>query len=116
MSFCCISLPTYSYSFFFSRSPAEDAYTDTGRRLTRLERARLEALQSFGGHGLHDVMTTSKKIVSRTLEAKRAFCKLKEKEEEEEELKEEEEAVERMEGKVEEKENVQLTEEVSEIN
>ena len=80
-----------------------------------MERARLEALQSFGGHGLHDVMTTSKKIVSRTLEAKRAFCKLKEKEEEEE-LNEEEEAVERMEGEVEEKENVQLTEEVSDIN
>ena len=39
--------------------------------MTRLEQARLEALQSFGGHGLHDVMTTSKRVVSRTLEAKR---------------------------------------------
>ena len=32
--------------------------------------ARLEALQSFGGGGLSDVMSESKRRVARTLEAK----------------------------------------------
>ena len=50
--------------------------------MTRLERARLEALKSFDGHGLHDVMSTSKRVVSRTLEAKNK--KLKEDKEMEE--------------------------------
>ena len=35
-----------------------------------MELARLEALQSFGGGGLSDVMSESKRRVARTLEAK----------------------------------------------
>lgn len=42
------------------------------RRLTRVERARLEALQSFGGSGFSDVMGGSKRRVARTLEEKKA--------------------------------------------
>ncbi len=38
------------------------------KRLTKVERARLEALQSFGGDGLQDVMTTAKRKIARTLE------------------------------------------------
>ena len=40
------------------------------KRLTRVERARLEAFQSFGGSGLDDVLQTSKKIVSTKLKGK----------------------------------------------
>lgn len=39
-------------------------------RLTRAERARLEALQSFGGTGFGEVMDGSKKRIARTLEVK----------------------------------------------
>ena len=38
------------------------------KRLTRVEQARLEALQSFGGGGLQDVMTESKRRIARTLQ------------------------------------------------
>ena len=69
--------------------------------MTRLESAHLEALQSFGGHGLHDVLRSSKKVVSLTLQAKAK--KVKEEQKKEEEKKEEEE-----EG---EKENVPAAEE-----
>lgn len=41
-----------------------------GGRLTRAERARLEALQSFGGSGLGEIMDASKKRIARTLEVK----------------------------------------------
>ena len=41
-------------------------------RLTRAERARLEALQSFGGSGLGEVMDGSKKRIARTLEVKKS--------------------------------------------
>ena len=46
-----------------------DAHPRTNR-LTRAERARLEALQSFGGSGLGEVMDGSKKRIARTLEVK----------------------------------------------
>ena len=39
-------------------------------RLSRVERARLEAIQSFGGSGLEEVMGQAKKRVARTLEIK----------------------------------------------
>lgn len=42
----------------------------TKNRLTKVERARLEALQSFGGDGLQDVMTSAKRRIARTLEEK----------------------------------------------
>lgn len=40
------------------------------RRLTRVERARIEALQSFNGSSFNDTMDGSKRKVARTLEAK----------------------------------------------
>lgn len=40
------------------------------KRLTLVERARLEAFQSFGGSGLDDVLGTSRKIVAITLKGK----------------------------------------------
>ena len=40
------------------------------RRLTRVERAKLEALHSFGGSGFSDVMGGAKRRVARTLEKK----------------------------------------------
>ncbi len=46
------------------------ATNHTGRQLTRVERARLEALQAFGGGGLQDVMATAKRRIACTLEAK----------------------------------------------
>ena len=43
----------------------------TGRRLTRVEQARIEALKSFGGAGLDDVLGTSKRKVANTLEPRK---------------------------------------------
>ena len=40
------------------------------KRLTRVEKARLEVMQSFGGSGLDDVMSGSRKKVAITLEKK----------------------------------------------
>ena len=45
------------------------------KRLTRVEKARLEALQSFGGSGLDDVMIGSRKKVALTLEKKQEESK-----------------------------------------
>ena len=58
-------------TFFDSQdlSKQPDPSQATGR-LTRAERARLEALHSFGGSGLGDVMGGAKKCVARTLEPK----------------------------------------------
>ena len=39
-------------------------------RLTRAERAQLEALKSFGGSGLGEVMDGSKRRIARSLEVK----------------------------------------------
>ena len=47
-----------------------DPSCSSSNRLSRVERARLEALQSFGGSGLGDVMKEAKKCVARTLEIK----------------------------------------------
>ena len=49
---------------------SEKTSTCSGRHLTRVERARLEALQAFGGSGLQDVMTSSKRKVACNLEEK----------------------------------------------
>ena len=43
----------------------------SGRRLTRVEQARIEALKSFGGAGLHDVLGNAKRKVANTLEGKK---------------------------------------------
>ena len=40
------------------------------RRVTKAEKARLDALQSFGGCGFNDVLATSKKKIARTFEMK----------------------------------------------
>jgi len=48
-----------------------------------VELAKLEALQSFGGGGLSEVMSESKRRVARTLEAKEKRGKEEEQEEEE---------------------------------
>ena len=40
------------------------------KRLTQVEKARLEVMQSFGGSGLDDVMSGSRKKVALTLEKK----------------------------------------------
>ena len=48
----------------------EEASTNSGRRLTRVERARLEALQAFGGGGLQDVMASSKRKIANNLKEK----------------------------------------------
>ena len=58
-------------SFLVSRGVKKQpaAHPRTGR-LTRAERARLEALRSFGGSGLGEVMDGSKKRIARTLEVK----------------------------------------------
>lgn len=48
-----------------TRPPVSE--TAPARRMTRLEKARLEALNSFGGHGFHTVLSTATKKVSRTL-------------------------------------------------
>ena len=47
-----------------------------------MELAKLEALQSFGGGGLSEVMSESKRRVARTLEAKEKRGKEEEQEEE----------------------------------
>ena len=48
----------------------EKTSVHSGKRLTRVEQARLEALQAFGGSGLQDVMTSSKRKIARNLEEK----------------------------------------------
>ena len=40
------------------------------RRMTKAERARQDALQSFGGCGFDDVMATSRKKIAKTFEMK----------------------------------------------
>ena len=47
-----------------------------------MELAKLEALQSFGGGGLSEVMSESKRRVARTLEAKEKRGKEEQEEEE----------------------------------
>ena len=42
----------------------------SGKVMTRLEKARLEALKSFGGNGLDDVLSSSSRRVARTLKKK----------------------------------------------
>ena len=42
----------------------------SGKVMTRLEKARLEALKSFGGNGLDDVLSSSSRRVARTLKQK----------------------------------------------
>ena len=61
--------------FFNCRESDPSADTDcpsakARRCLTRVEKARLEAMQSFGGGGLGDVLSGAKRRVARTLEAK----------------------------------------------
>lgn len=62
----------------------------TARRLTKAERARLDALQSFGGCGFDDVLATSRKRIAKTFEMK-TENKKGEGEEEGEEVEEKEE-------------------------
>ena len=68
------------------------------RRLTKVEQARLEALQSFGGSSLVSVMDGATKRVARTLES------AKPKREEEEQQRGEEEEEEQQRGEKEEEE------------
>ncbi|CAI8053101.1 hypothetical protein GBAR_LOCUS29043 [Geodia barretti] len=42
----------------------------TTRRMTKAEKARLDALQSFGGCGFNDVLATSKRKIARNFEMK----------------------------------------------
>ena len=42
----------------------------TTRRMTKAEKARLDAMQSFGGCGFNDVLATSKKKIARNFEMK----------------------------------------------
>ena len=51
-----------------SKVDVNESTAQTAKRLTRVEQARLEALQSFGGGGLQDVMTGAKRRIARTLE------------------------------------------------
>ncbi len=44
-----------------------DCLSDTGHRLTSLEKAKLEAVQNFGGNSLNDVLVDCTKKVSKTL-------------------------------------------------
>ena len=52
-------------------STKESEVPSTGRRLTRVEQARIETLKSFGGAGLDDVLGTSKRKVAKTLEPRK---------------------------------------------
>ena len=47
-----------------------DTQSDTGKRLTRVEWARLEALQTFGGSGFDVILSESKRKIARTLEVR----------------------------------------------
>lgn len=89
----CLSVEfivTNTWYRFSYRTEEEAPQPTIERRMTRLERARLEALKSFDGHGLHDVMSSSKKVVSRTLEAKRKKLEEDKKKQEKENVMEEE--------------------------
>ena len=60
----------YLFILYYSQD-LRDPPQHLNNRLSRVEKARLEALQSFGGNGLGDVMTEAKTRVARTLEVKR---------------------------------------------
>ena len=69
------ALVSMYYKVLYSLSRPTD-HTDGSepkkpKRMTRVERGRMEALQSFGGSNLRDTLDTSKKRVAQTLEAKR---------------------------------------------
>ena len=50
----------YTSVCFFMFSCVDAVVSNEGRRLTRLEKARIETLQSFGGSGLDDILSSSK--------------------------------------------------------
>ncbi len=55
-----------------STDGSAEAPQASGRRLTRVERARLEVMESFGGTNLDTVMDSSTRKVARYLEPKKA--------------------------------------------
>ena len=69
-----------SYMFlYFPISVSVSDNATSGKVMTRLEKARLEALKSFGGNGLDDVLSSSSRRVARTLKQKSTIEKKMEK-------------------------------------